>query len=418
MRSSILVFIALTCPLVASAAEPLTLDAAVDLALTRAPQVAAGQAATESAQASSVSAGRLPDPQVIVGIDNLPVTGSDAFSTTRDFMTMRKVGLMQTFPAPGQRRSERAVAGAEVSLADAELLATRYDVARSAAVAWVRYAAANDSLARLNSLKSDLELGARAATAALRSGRANTSEALAADAGVTQIKSRLMQLRGEARRDESELARWIGHDAISQPAPVPSMDELPAAVEHLRASVHEHVSLRPLDAQIEVAQAKLEVARAARRPGWSAEISYGKRGPDYSDMASLQFAVDLPLFSRHRQGPVVDARAADVRRAQAEREGELRMHQAEFEQMLASWETTGEQLKFIDTERLPLARERSRAVLAAYRASQGDMRATLDAFEDESDLLLERTNLQIERAVAWSYLRYLDIPGASPGSNP
>jgi hypothetical protein len=170
--------------------------------------------------------------------------------------------------------------------------------------------------------------------------------------------------------------------------------------------------------RIEVAQAKLELARAARRPVWSAELSYAKRGPDFSDMASLQFTVDLPFFARYRQNPVIAARGADVRRAQAEREAELRMHQTELEQMLASWDSTGEQLEFIEAERLPLARERSRAALAAYRASQGEMRPALDAFEDETNLLLERADLQVERATAWSYLRYLDLAQTATGSTP
>ena len=85
--------------------------------------------------------------------------------------------------------------------------------------------------------------------------------------------------------------------------------------------------------------------------------------------------------------------------------------------MLVAWETTGEQLTFIDSERVPLARERSRAALAAYRASQGDTRPTLDAFEDETALLLERANLLVERGKAWSYLRYLDIAAAA-GTTP
>ena len=410
MRSSILVFVALVCPLAAYGAEqPLTLDAAVDLALARAPQIAAGQAATESANSMAVGAGRLPDPQAIFGIDNVPVTGADSFSTTRDFMTMRKVGVMQTFTPAALRRSERAVAAADILLADSQLQATRYEVARATAGAWVRYAATSESLDRLRALETDLESGARAVTAALKSGRTKVSEAFAADASVTQIKSRILQLQGELRRDESELARWTGSGVMAPPAPIPSMDELPAQVEQLRASVHKHVTLRPLDAQVEVAEAKLELARAARRPAWSTEISYAKRGPDYSDMASLQFTVDLPLFARNRQSPVIDSRGADVRRAQAEREAELRMHQAEFEQMLVSWETTGEQLRFIDAERLPLARERTRAAVAAYRGSQGDIGAAIDSFEDEVDLLMERANLQAERGMAWSYLRYLDI---------
>jgi len=410
MRYSILVFIALVCPLAASGAEqPLTLDAAVDLALARAPQIAAGQAAAESANSLAISAGRLPDPQVIVGIDNVPVNGPDSFSTTSDFMTMRKAGLMQTFTPSAQRRSERAVAAADIVLADSQLQATKYEVARATSIAWLRYAATSESLDRLRALEADLETGARAVTAALRSGRTKVSEAFAADASVTQLKSRILQLQGELRRDQSELARWIGSEPMATPAAIPPMDDLPAKVETLRASVHEHVSLRPRDAQVEVAEARLELARAARRPAWSTEISYAKRGPDYSDMASLQFTVDLPLFARNRQNPVIDSRGADVRRAQAEREVDLRMHQAEFEQMLVSWETTGEQLRFIDAERLPLARERTRSTVAAYRGSQGDMGAALDSFEDEAELLLERASLQVERGMAWSYLRYLNI---------
>jgi len=418
MRYSIFFLVALACPMAASGADqPLTLEAAVDLALARAPQIAAGEAASESAHSLADSAGRLPDPQAIVGIENLPVEGPHAYSTTADFMTMGQIGVMQSFPARARRKSERAVAAAEITLADAELQATRYDVARATSVSWVRYAASHDSLGRLRMLEDDLELGARAATAALKSGRTNTVEALAADASVTELKSRILQLQGELRSEQFELARWIGTDAMAPPAGIPSMDDLPAAVESLRASVHQHVSLRPLDAQIEVSQAKLGLAEAARRPGWSTEFMYGKRGPDFEDMASLKFNIDLPFFRRNRQSPFIAARGADVRRAQAEREAELRLHQAEFEQMLASWDTTGEQLKFIDTERLPLARARSSAALAAYRASQGDMRAALDAFEDESNLLLERANLQVERAVAWSYLRYLDI-AASAGEQP
>jgi len=410
MRCSILVFIALVRPFVAYGAEqPLTLDAAVDLALARAPQIAAGQAATESANSLAVSAGRLPDPQAIVGIDNLPVTGADSFSTTRDFMTMRRAGLMQTFTPAAQRRSERAVAAADIALADSQLQATRYEVARATAGAWVRYAATSESLERLRALETDLETGARAVTAALKSGRTKVSEAFAADASVTQIKSRILQLQGELRRDESELARWIGSESLAPPGAIPPMDELAAEAEELRASVHKHVSLRPFDAQVEVAEAKLELARAARRPAWSTEISYAKRGPDYSDMASLQFTVDLPIFARNRQSPVIDSRGAEVRRAQAEREAELLMHQAEFEQMLVSWETTGEQLRFIDAERLPLARERTRAAVAAYRGSQGDIGAAIDSFEDEAELLMERASLQAERGMAWSYLRYLDL---------
>jgi hypothetical protein len=172
-----------------------------------------------------------------------------------------------------------------------------------------------------------------------------------------------------------------------------------------------------LDAKVDVAQADVELARAARRPGWSAELMYGKRGPAFDDMASLQFTVDLPLFARTRQNPVIAARSADLRRVRAERDTEIAMHQAELDQVLVSWEELGARLQFYEREQLPLARERSRASLAAYRGDQSDLRSAIEAFQDEADLLIERAQLLGERGAAWTYLRYLEragLPEATP----
>ena len=47
----------------------------------------ARRAAAESAEQAIAPAGALPDPQLVAGVDNLPVNGSDPFSLTHDFMT-------------------------------------------------------------------------------------------------------------------------------------------------------------------------------------------------------------------------------------------------------------------------------------------------------------------------------------------
>jgi cobalt-zinc-cadmium efflux system outer membrane protein len=232
-----------TLPLAVHAAEPLSLEEAVGRALEIAPQVSAQTANLEALQALTASAGRLPDPELIVGIDNLPVTGADAYSTTRDFMTMRKVGVMQTFPAATKRklRSERAAAEADV--AQAELLGSRLAVAREVAQAWIRRAIAEASLSELRALESEVELQASAARAAVAAGRSSTAQALAAQAAVAQFHTRLLRLQSEARQATFELARWIESDAARPLAAMPGLDELPTPPAALLASVHEHGSL-------------------------------------------------------------------------------------------------------------------------------------------------------------------------------
>lgn len=391
----------------ARADELLSLEAAVERALEIAPQVEARSADFDARQALAISAGRLPDPQLVAGIDNLPVTGPDAYSTTRDFMTMRKVGLMQEFPAASKRRLQRELAGAEVGVAAAELLQSRLAIAREAAQAWIRRATAEASLNNLRALQPEVELQAAAARAAVAAGRSSTSEALAAEAALAQLSTRLLRMQSEARKASFELARWIDVDATRPLAPMPSLNELPTPRESLLASVHEHGSLLTLQSQIEVARLDVDLAKAQRRPDWSAELAFAKRGPDFSDMVSLEFRVGFPLFTRNRQDPQITAKHAELRRVEAEREGELRMHTAEIQQMLTEWDQLGEQVRQYEQELLPLARERSRAALASYRAGRGDLRLALDAHQQEIELIVERAELVNERGRAWAFLRYL-----------
>jgi cobalt-zinc-cadmium efflux system outer membrane protein len=178
----------------------LSLDDAVRRALEMAPQVSAQTANLEAMQALTLSAGRLPDPELVIGIDNLPVTGSDAYSMTSDFMTMRKVGVMQEFPSGAKRKLQREVADAQAGVANAELTEARLATAQQVAQAWVRRAAAEAALKDLQLLESEVDLQATAARAALASGRSSTAEALAAEAAVAQLHNRLLRMRSEVRQ--------------------------------------------------------------------------------------------------------------------------------------------------------------------------------------------------------------------------
>jgi cobalt-zinc-cadmium efflux system outer membrane protein len=386
---------------------PLSLDAAVQRALELAPQVGAGVATLDAMQALTVSAGRLPDPELVFGIDNLPVNGADAYSTTSDFMTMRKIGVMQEFPRAAKRRLQHDRAEADARVAGAELTGTRLAIAQQVAQAWIRRATADAALNYLRALEPEIELQATAARAAVASGRSSTAEALSAEAAIARLRNRSLQLQGESRRAMDELARWVDEDATAPLAPLPSFDELPTSPAALLAAVHEHGSLLSLESKIEAARVDVDLAKAERRPDWSAELVFAKRGPDFSDMVSLQFRMELPLFTRYRQGPAIAAKHAELRRVEAEREAELRMHTAEVRQMITEWEQLGQQLQQYERELLPLARERSRASLASYRAGRGDLRTTLDAYAQETEFVVEHAQLQNERGRAWAFLRYL-----------
>jgi outer membrane protein TolC len=394
--------------------DPLTLVDAVNLAVTQAPDLSARRSRVEAAEALVVPAGRLPDPQLIAGIENLPSNGMDAWSFGRDFMTMRKVGLMQSFPSQAKRRSEKDSAQAMVSVAEAQATQSRLEVTQAVAQAWAARYAAEVFLKSLQDLKPALTLQADLARAALASGSTGAGDALSAQAAVADLDDRMLDAQREVGDARAELTRWIG-DAADRPlGSPPEFQRLPVGDAELLSSLHHHAALRTYDAQIAAAQSEIAVASAAKRPDWSAELDYSKRGPGFSDMVSLQFAVSLPLFSSTRQDPVIHAKRAAVRELEANKENELRMHTAEITTMLSDWHSAKDRVALYETERLPLARERSELALAGLRAGRMDLRQTLAVLSDE--LALEHAYAEQLKTLGktWAYLHYLPAPGVVP----
>jgi cobalt-zinc-cadmium efflux system outer membrane protein len=397
----------------ASDQRPLSLEDAVDRALQEAPQVVASTATLEASEAVAPSAGRLPDPELVTGVDNLPVTTADRYSFTRDFMTMRKIGVVQKFPNGEKRRLQGERAQREIGLAQGQLRKTRFDVSRAVAEAWIARAVAEEALGRLSSLKPEIELQAAAGRSALASGRASAAEALATQSLIAGLEERILALEQETEIRRAELARWIGADAERPLAGVPTDRDLGHSVESLIAAVLEHPSLAPVTAQLAAAQTDVALARTEKRPDWSAELSYAQRGPDFSNMVSLEFHVGLPIFSRHRQDPVIAGRLAKVRAREAERDSEVRMHVVEVRTAYAQWRRGRERLQNYATELLPLAHDRSRAAIASYGSGRGELRGAIDALTQEINAQLDYVQLEGSVASAWTLLHFLHDSGES-----
>src|SRR5438270_3283713 len=78
--------LSLACPL-AYAGDILSLHDALNIAVERSPQTAAIQAQTRAAREQRVAVGELPDPVLKFDVSNVPVTGDEAYSLTREGMT-------------------------------------------------------------------------------------------------------------------------------------------------------------------------------------------------------------------------------------------------------------------------------------------------------------------------------------------
>src|SRR5438067_5600960 len=157
-RAIAALFAVLALPVQAQAR--LTLQEALQLATARSQQLVAFDAAASSARETAVAAGQLPDPVLKAGIDNLPVNGPDRFSLTNDFMTMRRVGVMQELTSADKRRLRTERAERDVQRIRAERDEALANIQRETALAWIerRYTAATLELLQTQGRETRLQI--------------------------------------------------------------------------------------------------------------------------------------------------------------------------------------------------------------------------------------------------------------------
>lgn len=80
------------------------------------------------------------------------------------------------------------------------------------------------------------------------------------------------------------------------------------------------------------------------------------------------------------------------------------MHVSEVQAMLQEWQSNRQRLDRYDQTLLPLARERVRATLAAYRGNSGTLGAVLEARRGDIDTQMERIRLELDTARLWAQL--------------
>lgn len=403
--SSFLVFSVAAWP-GAIAARPLTLSEATRQALQTSPRLDARSAAVDAAQAEASRAGALPDPMLMLGIENLPVTGRDALDLGADDMTMKRIGLRQEIPAAAKRHAQRAIAARLVEQTRADSRAERLAVQRAAAEAWIDLWAAGLEVAALDRVRDEAVLAAKTVKARLGAASASANEALAAQSAVLEIEIRRDTAIARQMGARAALARWLpGHGDFAT-AGEPDFSTLPRTREQLLAAIDQLGPVLQSRTRVESAAAAIDQARAEKRRDWSVAAYYGQRDRERSDMLSVEVAIGLPVFANRRQDRGVAAREAEYRQVLAERDDGKLQAIAEINAAWSRWEVLQRQLASYESGLLPVAADRAATSLAAYRAG-GELQPWLEARRGELEVHLAHAGHQGELGRAWAALAYL-----------
>jgi outer membrane protein TolC len=399
-------FIALAVSLQAHG-QALSMQEAQRRAVERSRQLAAQDSAVSASREMAVAAAQLPDPVLKLGIDNLPVNGADRFSLTRDFMTMRRIGVMQEITRGQKRelRGQRFEREAEKSLAEKD--ATLAAIQRETALAWLERYYAEATAGVLAEQVTQARLEVQAAEAAYRGARAGQADVFAAHSTLAGLEDRSSEFARRIAVAKANLARWIGEGADAPLGARPAMDAIPLDVNALENHLTAHPEIVAMTKQAEVADAEARVAQASRTPDWTMELAYQQRGPDFSNMVSVGVSVPLPWDRANRQDREVAAKLAMAEQMRAQRDEMLRAHIGEVRAMIVEWQNGRERLARYERELVPLARERARAALAGYQGGKTSIADLLSACRNESDVRMQAVQLEMDTARLWAKLSFL-----------
>lgn len=380
----------------------LTLAEAEQLALEHAPWFAHHRSNVEAAAERAVYEGSLPDPQLTLGVVNLP---TDTYRLNQDDMTMVSIGLRQQFP-PGDTLKLRARrAEQELTREQARLEIERRALLKQVRQTWLELYYQRQASQVLADMRVLAQRQLAAAEDRYRAAQEPQQTLLKQRQMLARLDERELMLNAQQARLRAQLGRWIGPPAHRPlPAELPVLPPLPAEFE-----TAQHPEVLAARAGLEAARAEVGIARQEYKPGIMLDVSYGARratpdGQSRPDMVTALVTFDLPLFTARRQDRRVAEKQTLEAAARYESEDKHRELRAMYETMRAEHSALGARVKLLSERLLPDVQREARVSAAGFARDVGELR---EARQKEFDTQLELTRLRVDLARSHSELLYI-----------
>lgn len=398
----------------AAADGPLTLAEAQRRAVVHSRQLPAKDFAVTAARELAVAAGQLPDPVLKIGIDNLPVSGPDRYSLTNDFMTMRRVGVMQEITRTDKRllRSVGLNQMADKTIAEKEVATAAIE--RDTAIAWLDLHYAQAMAAVIDEQGQQAKLEIQAADGAYRAGRGSQAEVFAARSALAGVEDRQSEYRRRSVNARTMLARWTGSNADLSLAGKPDTDVIRLDPATLETQLAHHPEIAVSNRQVEIAETEAKLALANKKSDWSVEVAFQQRGPAYSNMVSVGVSIPFQWDQNNRQDRQLSSKLAVIDQAKSERDEMLRDHVAQTRIQINEWNNGRERAARYERDLVPLAAQRTLAGITAYSGGKTTLAEVLAARRSEIDVRLQALQLQADTARLWAQLNFLFPTSAAP----
>jgi cobalt-zinc-cadmium efflux system outer membrane protein len=317
-----------------------------------------------------ISAGSLPNPMLMAGVQNQQVD----LSIDRQ-MTMYTVGASQTLTRKSRREAERGKAELEVVRLQNEFESKQAEVEREVLLAYYEAGAAQSEFEATSDLATVAGDAVSAARARYEAGSAPQTDMIRSLLEQKQIEHQVLALTSRRNQAVAKLA------ALLHVAP----NEIPkftlAHGEHEPAMFETAINpaspaVAALQAVVDAAEDDIRLAQLALKPDINVEASYGLR-PYQKDTISVVGRIELP----YRRKTLIEPRVQEaIARRDAARQ-EIEVLQQRLQQDLgvavAQREEAVAQIQLHESALVPAAKMAFESALSSYQTGKETFESVL-----------------------------------------
>ena len=252
----------------------------------------------------------LPDPQLILGVDNIPFSDP---SFDRFLPSSKVIGFRQAIPNPVARKNKASL---QKSQSKKQRLMAEYQVQKLRALLThqlINLKKVSDLVVLFNKQLEIYRLMEKDLRGQLEAGKAVYGRFSEIDVERSDIEQQMNALRAEQVGIQETLIELVGE--------VPKLT--PPEVRVLKW-IRDETPLYPnliANEAITVSKEKIDIAEADFKPNFGVQALYKQResGKNFSgdDWFSVQASVSIPIWSRSNQTPKLDSANAMMRSAQS-----------------------------------------------------------------------------------------------------
>jgi outer membrane protein, heavy metal efflux system len=358
----------------AYAGETLTLPGLLNEARAKNPALQAMHYRYEAGRERVPQAGALPDPMLMIGVQNLP---TNSFSFSQEMMTSKMVGLSQTFPFFGKRGLRREAASFEANALEGDYGEVGLQLEKDVKSAYFDLYRIKKDLEVLDKTGTLLESLLKITQSRYSVGLGNFKDVVKTQVEQSLLVDKRLTLQRDERTKRAELGALLGRGAPVEG----TVEDVKPAVLTLSATALSESAIAARPAlmaaadRIKEGEAMVETAKKDYYPDFTVSAQYMERdrldtGEKQSDMVTALVSVNLPVWRRSKLDPAVLEASLLKDAAGRERDAKVNEIKARVQSLVEQVNKDESQIKLYREVVIPQAGDDINAGLAGYEVGK------------------------------------------------